>query len=310
MRVHPAIDVIWPTHPGLEIIERLLAAVDEHEPLAAEDLPAGVRLYFRSPDVRDRVLTVLGAGSLGATAAAHDVEDENWAARSQADLGPVEVGRLVVTPPWAHPEAAQPATRHASTPAARGVVIIKPAMGFGSGHHASTRVALALLQRAPVDGASVLDVGTGSGVLALAAWRLGAGSAMGFDHDPDALHSARESVALNPGAAATVTLRDMTLDEAAGRCDACDIVTANLTGGLLTRSAGTLATLVQPGGCLVLSGILSDEADLVVEAFDRLGWHVVDRLDEAEWVGLLLRRTTSPSGPRARSKGRSAPRRP
>lgn len=300
MRVHPAIDVIWPAHPGTEVIERLLAEVDEHGPLAAEELPAGVRLYFPSPYARDRALASLDAGWPGAAPAARDVEDDDWAARSQADLGPVRVGRLVVTPPWARQQPPEPAAGEASAQPPPAIVVIKPAMGFGSGHHASTRIALALLQRVAVAGASVLDAGTGSGVLALAAWRLGASVVTGFDHDPDALHSAGESLALNPGAEAVVTLLDLALDEAADKCEASDVVTANLTGGLLTRSSGLLATLVTPGGCLVLSGILSDEAEDVLRAYERLGWDVVDRLDEAEWVGLLLRRTTSPNGPRAR----------
>jgi ribosomal protein L11 methyltransferase len=300
MRAYPALDVTWSDHPGVPVVELLIAEVDEYGPLAVEDLPAGARLFFDNPTARDLAADRIRNGTLGASCVAIEVPDEDWAARSQASLGPVQVGRLTVTPPWATPPLGDPDTVRDQSDRAL-TIVIRPAMGFGSGHHASTRLALALLQQAPVAGADVIDAGTGSGVLALAAWRLGAASATGFDRDTDALTSARESLALNPGA--VVTLVALDLAGAVGRLGTCDVITANLTGELLARSAGVLGELTRPGGYAVLSGILSDEAALVLASYVDRGWKQVVRLEEDEWVGLLLRKpsdVTSPSEPTAR----------
>jgi ribosomal protein L11 methyltransferase len=158
-------------------------------------------------------------------------------------------------------------------------------MGFGTGHHVTTRLCLAALQTIDLNGRSVLDVGTGSGVLAIAADLLGAASALGIDNDADAIQSARESLELNPDAR-HVTFE--TIDLAARTLPAADVVTANLTGALLIRSAGALLTAVRPHGMLILSGIQSGERDEVRQAFGdaEIGWE----REEDGWVGLAVKK--------------------
>jgi ribosomal protein L11 methyltransferase len=173
------------------------------------------------------------------------------------------------------------------------LITIARSMGFGTGHHASTRLCLSLLQRVPLDGAAVLDVGTGSGVLAIAAKRLGAARVVAVDHDPDALVAARENVERNR-TGESVTLAHADLGEPAPAWDhAFDVLLANLTGALLVRQAATLNRFVSRAGRVILSGILADEADGVIAAFAAQGARLDTRLDEEEWVGLLL--TTSPT---------------
>jgi SAM-dependent methyltransferase len=131
-------------------------------------------------------------------------------------------------------------------------------MGFGTGHHVTTRLCLAALQTIDLTGREMLDVGTGSGVLAIAAARLGAARAIGIDFDPDAIQSARENLDLNPDVR-HVTFE--TIDLAARPLPAADVVTANLTGALLVRSAGALLGAVRAGGILILSGIQAHERE-------------------------------------------------
>jgi ribosomal protein L11 methyltransferase len=138
-------------------------------------------------------------------------------------------------------------------------------MGFGTGHHATTRLTLKALQELPLQGKTALDIGCGSGVLAIAAVVLGARSALGIDVDPDALKNARENVELN-------RLGDrVRFDEGDFRemSIRADIVMANLTGGLLARSAETLCGTVAPEGFLIVSGFMEAEQALVVPELER-----------------------------------------
>jgi len=158
-------------------------------------------------------------------------------------------------------------------------------MGFGTGHHATTRLCIALLQRLDLSGRTVLDVGTGSSVLALTALALGARSVLAVDDDPDAIESARENVALNGGA---VGLELRVGDFRGLQANRFDVVVANLTGGLLARSADVLAGAVASDGSLVISGVtLEEEAEVLRALAPRMA--VVERLTEDEWVAALLR---------------------
>jgi ribosomal protein L11 methyltransferase len=206
-----------------------------------------------------------------------DVPDERWAERSQTALKAVRVGALTVAPPWDVPAGGS------------GVIVIQPSMGFGTGHHASTRLCLRLLQAAPVAGAAVLDVGTGSGVLAIAASKLGARSVAAIDYDADAVASARDCAALN-GLSAAIDIRQADLErESTVTGEPFTVVLANLTGGMLVRMATRLCALTVPGGTLIVSGVTRDEEAAVIVAFQSAGAALIGRIvedDDNEWVGL------------------------
>jgi ribosomal protein L11 methyltransferase len=275
MRLWPAIDILVPPvpdHQREELQGRLLAALDEGLVTAVQERPDGWRFFLATPDARDRALGVLtAAGALSATAV--DISDEDWARRSQESLGPVHVGRVTITPPW---------SRQASPAGVE--VVIQPSMGFGTGHHATTRLCTQLLQRLDCTNRHVLDVGTGSGVLAIVALRLGAASVLAIDDDPDALESARENLDLN-GITSGIELRRTDFRDLAGR--PFDVVTANLTGGLLVKGAEVIVSAVAPGGHLVLSGITAEEEDEVRHSYEsRLALQEV--IGEDGWVALLL----------------------
>lgn len=280
MRTYPALELSWPTRPDDTHIERLVAEVDPDGPTAVEERGDAIRIYFASAETRRRAAVRLIAVDPAATCTPIDVPDENWAERSQADLTPVTIGRLTIDP--------REQTGAAATP---DVIFIKPSMGFGTGHHASTRLCLTLLQRLPLAGRRVLDVGTGSGILAIAAARLGAVSVLGLDHDDDALSAARESVAAN-GAAPAVTLAAVDLSHTPAIAGApFDVVLANLTDALLIREAATLAGALALGGHLIASGFMAEDADGVTAAFERAGLAATGRADELGWVGVTARRS-------------------
>jgi ribosomal protein L11 methyltransferase len=291
VRDYPALDLPRADAAPSDHLDLILAALDDAGVIAVEERPAAVRLYFQSPPERERASELVRT-QFGVTGLTVDVPDEDWAAKSQAALGAVTVGALTIAPPWAVPDELR-------TPeGAAHLVIIQPSMGFGTAHHASTRLCLAWLnQLAPVTG-MVLDAGTGSGVLAIAAVRLGARRAMGIDVDPDALASARENVDLNH-AAAQVELRECALTGVADLGVRFDIILANLTGGLLCREAPTFAGLLAPGGRIVVSGFQTGERNQVAGAFEDAGWSVAGERIEQEWVGLLMtRRSPAPPAPK------------
>ena len=247
-------------------------------------------MFFHSSEDRERAATALQAQFPGLSVSAEDVPDEDWAARSQASLKAIRVGDVVIAPPWDVPVRLKPDTTYddAATGVVSGfsrTVIIQPSMGFGTGHHATTRLCLAALQRLDVKGCSVLDVGTGSGVLAIAASLLGASPVTGIDDDPDAMQAARENAALNPGA--RVDLRVADLREMPP--GSFGLVLGNLTGGLLVQSAARLRGLVAAPGRLVLSGFMTHEEDDVRAAYADLA--IEARAEEDEWVCVTLHRS-------------------
>jgi len=279
----PAIDV-QPSAPAPDPEELqgvVLAALDDCSVTAVLELPSGWRFFFNNPGARDRAVRIVGErwpNALSATAV--DVPDEDWARRSQDNLGAIRVGRVTIAPPCA-PEAG-------ASPPPGLAVIIQPSMGFGTGHHATTRLCTALLQQLDLAGRTVLDIGTGSGVLALVASRLGADAVLGVDDDPDALESARENLQLND-VTGGIELREA--DFRTLPAQPVDGVTANLTGALLVRGAAHVLSTLAPGGSLILSGITLEEELDVRARFDP-ELRLASRLEEDGWVGLRYESTT------------------
>jgi ribosomal protein L11 methyltransferase len=290
--------------PALDVFggdELALAAADEFLPTAAETRGETLRLFFANPIARDAA-----AGSLSDrySVAPLEVDDEDWARRSQEHLSPIAIGRVLVLP---DPLVSGSSVAQAFRPANAGLkpratipnpplisVIIRPSMGFGTGHHPTTRLCLLALQSADLRGAFLLDVGTGSGILAIAAARLGAARVLGLDNDADAIQSANENLALNPGAGnvgfQVADLLTIVLPTA-------DLIVANLTGTLLARTAGALVGALSPGGLLIVGGILADEEEMVDRAFTDVA--VTQRRQEDEWRCLVMMKAEA-AGPGAK----------
>jgi ribosomal protein L11 methyltransferase len=276
----PALDLSW--RSGIEassleaLHERLHALLDEFSPQAIHDHESadGWRVFFRTHEQRDDAARALRSSAVYdiALIAPVDVADDEWARRSQANLTPITVGRIVVTPPW-----------HVTTDSEHIVIVIDPSTGFGTGHHETTRLCLSLLQGEDLAGRAVIDVGTGSGVLAIAAAQLGAGRVVAIDEDPQALRNARENVARN-GVAACVDVREANL--ATFDNEPAPVVVANITAAVLQRHAARLASLVERRGVLIASGFSAAEADDVAHAFR---FEIVRSQSERDWAAVVLR---------------------
>jgi ribosomal protein L11 methyltransferase len=292
--VSPALAIRLPSAVADEVVSLLPALLDDFGPLAIHerDDPGDAlhatawEVHFGSAEDRTAAAAAVTArfGGLGVACAALDVADEGWAERTQAALRAVRVGGVVVAPPWDVPSAVSEA-----------LVIIRPSTGFGTGHHASTRLCLVALQRLDLDGRSVIDVGTGSGVLAIAAIRLGAAAVHAVDCDPDALASARENLELN-GLASRITLVESDLaDLPALGLPPAHLVVANLTSGVLERHIEVLFRQLAPGGTLIAGGITTDQtraATVAFEADPRLRLVATD--EEDGWVALTFSLTDRP----------------
>jgi ribosomal protein L11 methyltransferase len=206
------------------------------------------------------------------------VPEVDWVARFRETFRSFRAGSFHIVPVWA-----------AEEPGEGRRLIVDPGQAFGTGTHESTRLSLAAVEalcaaRLP---RRVLDVGTGSGILAIAARLLGAGTAVGIELDADALPAARDHAALNE-----VAVHFVRGDGARGvRAGSFDLVLANIAAPLLIDRARELVDACRPGGDLVLAGILRDQVDAVRGAFASFAESIDVRID-GEWAALVLRRAS------------------
>jgi ribosomal protein L11 methyltransferase len=211
----------------------------------------------------------------------HVVHEEDWAHAWKAYFPVLRVGRrLVIRPTWREHEASPDDV----------VVSMDPGMAFGTGLHPTTRLCLAglepLADEGILDGARVLDVGCGSGVLAIAAVLLGATSALGVDIDPVAIEATEANAARND-LTGRVTARVGSLPSGD---PPVDVVLANLIAGVLVPLAPALLDELRPGGTLLASGIFIDREAEVRAAFEATGLVVGARSAEGDWVALRAQR--------------------
>jgi len=182
------------------------------------------------------------------------VADQDWELSGRTSFAPVQISeRLWICPPW------DPLPDFSN----QIQVTITPGLAFGTGTHATTQLCLQQIERHNLEGSKVLDWGCGSGVLAIAALHLGAGSATGVDLDPKAMVASRENALLNGVAdALNLCTPDALSDDAQ-----FDLVVANILAGTIMELAATLQQHLKPQGVLILSGILAAQVDRVCSSF-------------------------------------------
>ncbi|MFN6201653.1 MAG: 50S ribosomal protein L11 methyltransferase [Acidobacteriota bacterium] len=241
-----------------------------------------LRAYFDTPPdaaaIRAAILNELGHQGVPATAL-HRVEsltiaDQDWLAEWKKGYEPVEIGeRLLICPSWKREKVAG---------TSRLIIEIDPGMAFGTGTHETTRGCLEMIEKY-WQGGSLLDVGTGTGILARAAARLHPGArVVGFDNDPEAIEVANENAAIN-GLTDDLELEVNRLSAYAGQ--EFDLVVANLTADVIIPLAADFPTVMRPGSFLILSGILREQEEQVKKALDQFTWR--EAKPDNEWVTLV-----------------------
>jgi ribosomal protein L11 methyltransferase len=210
----------------------------------------------------------------------HALPDQDWNRQWAESVKPLRVGkRLVIRPTWEKVDGRSGQIE----------IILDPKRAFGTGHHATTRMLLEWLEEVIHGGESVLDVGTGSGILAMAAVRLGAARAVGMDHDADAVECAREYAAVN-GFGPELAVQCGTLTEER----LYDCVLANLDRQTLLQLAAPLAA--STGRILLASGVLTDQRQEIADAFARLDLYEKRVREQDGWLAIEFARIESCEG--------------
>jgi ribosomal protein L11 methyltransferase len=290
-------------HEAVEPVTELFAGYGYNEGVAIEEpfvqepdgdhltvdlsRPVWVRTFLAADDVESNTLDDIRSAlwHLGMMRQVGELivterNEEDWANAWKEYYKPFRAGhRVVITPPWQEFEATSPSDV---------VVILDPGMAFGTGSHPSSRLALFGIEESIKPGDSVLDVGTGSGILAISAVKLGALRVDALDIEPVAVRTTLENAERNC-AATSIRARVGSVTPDNPFAQSYDLVVANIIARVLIEIADGLDRAVKPGGTLVLSGIIESKELLVREAFEPRGLTLVNRSQMDDWIGLTYR---------------------
>ena len=244
--------------------------------VAEEDISDEVRLtaYFETMQNEAEIRQVL----MPYECRFEQVPDTDWTLGWRSFFQPVyPTPRMAICPPW----------DRVPDPPSGFTIAIDPQMAFGTGHHETTRLALLGLEKRITSGGRVLDVGTGSGILSIAAVKLGAAEVMAVDIEAAAIENARANCILN-GVDAKVVLEQHSVDRVSG---VFDVVVANIISSILLPMVPELAKRLEPEGCAILGGILLREREALCTALHRANLVLDEMLEDGEWLCAIARKT-------------------
>jgi ribosomal protein L11 methyltransferase len=272
-----AIDVRTPPDRRDELGAWLVAKTGQ----AVEERDDGILVTF-APDehAADELIAEIGqaAGGFAPETSRRRIEPVDWSTRWRDGLGSRSFGRLTVAPSWA------PASLQSDGP----TVVLDPESAFGSGEHGSTRVALSLLERLLQPGDFVLDLGSGSGILALAAVKLGAERAVGIENDPEANVVAARNASRN-GVEDAVEFLDGDAGDLAPLLGPADLVLSNILRSANTALLPAIARALLAGGTAIFSGMEVAEGPLFLPALESAGFAVLEERTDTGWWGVAAR---------------------
>lgn len=271
----------------------LLSRLDDSAVQGAWEDEGVVHLYWAEDQWNDEklasvqsVLADLVQSSHAIPFSVQRVPSQDWNETWTRSVKPLRIGRLVIRPSW---ELVVLGPRDIE-------IVLDPKQAFGTGHHATTRMLLKWLQEDIRGGEEILDVGTGSGILAMAAVKLGASSAIGIEIDPVAVECASEYVTQNDLKNWIDIVCGTMADLAQERRATADLVLANLDRKTILALAEDLAGYASSGARVMLSGILTEQESEIASRFSGLGLACSSRCEEEGWVAMKFLRPESCEG--------------
>ncbi len=270
----------------LEEETREIAHIDliDEDLLAKDRTKARIHLYY-SPETSPNEALAYLSERLTAAGIAHEIDtlickSEDWENNWKAYFHPLPVGRrLLIQPLW---------REDAENPESRAVLALEPGLAFGTGGHQTTRLCLEALENAVRPGCTVLDVGCGSGILAIAALLLGAGSAVGVDIDALAVKTAKENGRRNGFAEPALTfLKGNLADDVTGQYD---VVVTNIVADVIIQFLRDVGKFMKPDSVFIASGIIDLREGDVLGALQAHGFAVETRAEDGGWVCLVCRK--------------------
>ncbi|GBG96911.1 50S ribosomal protein L11 methyltransferase [Lactococcus termiticola] len=214
-----------------------------------------------------------------------NLAEADWADAWKKYFRPARITHdLTILPSW---------TEDYQASATEKLIKLDPGMAFGTGTHPTTKMSLYALEQVIRGGETLLDVGTGSGVLSIASRLLGAGKIYGYDIDDVAVRVAQENIDLNPGCE-DISLSANNLLE--GIDQEADVIVANILADILVLMTEDAYRLVKPEGYLIMSGIIADKADMVIASAESAGFFLETRMIQGEWNCVIFKKTEDRTG--------------
>lgn len=215
-----------------------------------------------------------------------EIEDKDWNAAWEAEIEPVKISDdLVISPSWKLDEARKLNTKY--------LITIDPKMSFGTGHHETTRLCLRAIEALDCAGRSVLDIGTGTGALAMYGLLRGAKYAVGIDTDEWSFKNVVENRERNSFSNEQFDIRHGDLAATVKSDEHFNIILANIHRNILLAINNEIKSHQNSGGNLIISGILEYDTDEVIEAYQIAGYKLIQRMQENEWIALHLELASS-----------------
>jgi ribosomal protein L11 methyltransferase len=267
----------FPSTPDVEEIQGVLA---HFNPLGIHEEDTLWRCYFPTlswiSGLREECLATLSALFPSIIVEEETLKLENWNDDWERSIQPLRVSdRFIVAPSWSHVEAHENEI----------VLVIDPKMSFGTGYHATTRLMLRMLETLDLTGTLVLDVGTGTGILAIAAMKLGAQKAVGVDTDEWSVDNATENLGRNEPTCEVVFLYG-SMEQVSGTYD---LILSNITKNDNLALLNTYRDCLSPNGRIILSGFYAPDLEDMKTGLLQHGFELVDTQTEDEWIALTAK---------------------